>query len=105
MTHSAAPESLGAGALYVANDSFRADSLAILQTPRIGVAHTGEWAVRPWRFCLDSRLSLQAAAEEPRIALPGRIHGCGLAGRQRRQRAHLDPHPVGAKQCPAPGTA
>lgn len=41
-------------ALYVADDGFRADSHAIFQTPRIGVAYAGEWAARPWRFCLDS---------------------------------------------------
>jgi DNA-3-methyladenine glycosylase len=26
----------------------------VYQTPRIGVDYAGEWAARPWRFCLNS---------------------------------------------------
>ena len=41
-------------ALYIADDGFIPDPAAVFQTPRIGVAYAGEWAARPWRFCLDS---------------------------------------------------
>lgn len=39
-------------ALYVVDDGFTPSG--ILATPRIGVDYSGEWAARPWRFCVDS---------------------------------------------------
>jgi DNA-3-methyladenine glycosylase len=41
-------------ALYVLDGGYRPAPHAIVQTPRIGVAYAGEWAARPWRFCLPS---------------------------------------------------
>lgn len=41
-------------ALYVLDDGQRPAPGAIVQTPRIGVEYAGEWAARPWRFCLPS---------------------------------------------------
>jgi DNA-3-methyladenine glycosylase len=50
--------------LYVADDGFRPDPATVFQTPRIGVGYAGEWAERPWRFCLDSaHLSRRRPAE------------------------------------------
>ena len=46
--------SLEPPALYVVDDGFRPDPCAVVRTPRIGVAYAGEWAERPWRFCLSS---------------------------------------------------
>jgi DNA-3-methyladenine glycosylase len=40
--------------LYLVDDGFRPGPGAVFQTPRIGVAYAGEWAERPWRFCLES---------------------------------------------------
>lgn len=39
-------------ALYVADDGFTPG--VVVRTPRIGVDYAGEWAGRPYRFCLDS---------------------------------------------------
>jgi DNA-3-methyladenine glycosylase len=39
-------------ALYVVDDGFRPASGEVVQAPRIGVGYAGEWADRPWRFCL-----------------------------------------------------
>ncbi len=41
--------------LYVVDDGWRPEPDAVLQTPRIGVGYAGEWAARPWRFCVDSQ--------------------------------------------------
>lgn len=38
--------------LYVLDDGFRAGP--VLTGARVGVAYSGEWAGRPWRFFLDS---------------------------------------------------
>ena len=40
-------------ALYVLDDGFRPGPAAVVRTPRIGVDYAGEWAARPWRFCLS----------------------------------------------------
>lgn len=40
--------------LYVADDGCRPEPRAVFRTPRIGVAYAGEWAEKPWRFCLES---------------------------------------------------
>lgn len=40
--------------LYVDDDGFRPKPGETFRTPRIGVDYAGEWASRPWRFCLDS---------------------------------------------------
>lgn len=40
--------------LYVVDDGYRPDPRLVFQTARIGVAYAGEWAERPWRFCIDS---------------------------------------------------
>ena len=39
-------------ALYVLDDGWRPEPGSIVQTRRIGVDYAGEWAGRPWRFCL-----------------------------------------------------
>jgi DNA-3-methyladenine glycosylase len=39
-------------ALYVVDDGFRPGPGEVVRGPRIGVAYAGEWADRPWRFCL-----------------------------------------------------
>ena len=52
-------------ALYVADDGYRPDERAVFTTPRIGVDYAGEWAARPWRFCLDS-LHLSRPRPRPR---------------------------------------
>lgn len=40
--------------LYVADDGHRPAADEVFTTPRIGVDYAGEWAGRPWRFCVDS---------------------------------------------------
>jgi DNA-3-methyladenine glycosylase len=36
--------------LFVADDGYRVER--VLQTPRVGVAYAGEWALKPWRFAI-----------------------------------------------------
>jgi DNA-3-methyladenine glycosylase len=38
--------------LYVVDDGFRPGAGEVVRTPRIGVEYAGEWADKPWRFCL-----------------------------------------------------
>ncbi|HEY4026566.1 MAG TPA: DNA-3-methyladenine glycosylase [Candidatus Dormibacteraeota bacterium] len=38
--------------LYVVDDGCRPGPGEVVQTTRIGVEYAGEWAERPWRFCL-----------------------------------------------------
>jgi len=38
--------------LFLVDDGVTPDQ--VVQTPRIGVAYAGAWALRPWRFCLPS---------------------------------------------------
>jgi DNA-3-methyladenine glycosylase len=40
--------------LYVADDGLAPAAGSVHVTPRIGVDYAGEWAGRPYRFCLDS---------------------------------------------------
>jgi DNA-3-methyladenine glycosylase len=41
-------------ALWVEDDGCRPEPGSLFDTPRIGVGYAGEWAGRPWRFCVDS---------------------------------------------------
>jgi DNA-3-methyladenine glycosylase len=53
--------------LYVLDDGVRPAPESVLRGPRVGVAYAGEWAERPWRFCLPSR-HLSRPAPVPRRA-------------------------------------
>lgn len=41
-------------ALWVGDDGYRPPPAEVFSTPRIGVDYAGEWAARPFRFCLRS---------------------------------------------------
>jgi len=59
-------------ALYVADDGFRPAPVDVLETPRIGVAYAGEWALKPLRFSLRSSSAGRGRGSRPAGAPPPR---------------------------------